>query len=104
MSVHRLISNSPCSLVLRPHPLRGEGSGDIEEFSWSCTLSRDSIELNVLSHMNAELAQPRSRSNVTRPFTLLAEGGVWGRDYTTGGWGWYGVKSEEVGHDFHGMQ
>ena len=31
--------------------------------------SRDSIELNVLSHMNAKLAQPRNRSNVTRPFS-----------------------------------
>ena len=56
------------SLVPRPHPLRGEGSGDIGTISWSCTPSRDSIELNVLSHMNAELAQPRNRSNVTRPF------------------------------------
>ena len=42
------------TLVPRPHPLR------------SCTPSRDSVELNVLSHMNAELAQPRYRSNVTR--------------------------------------
>ena len=56
-------------LVPRPHPLRGEGSGDIGAISWSCTPSRDSIELNVLSHMNAELAQPRNRSNVTRPFS-----------------------------------
>ena len=60
-----------CSLVPRPHPLalRGEGSGDIGAISWSCTPSRDSIKLNVLSHMNAELAQPRNRSNVTRPFS-----------------------------------
>ena len=56
------------SLVPRPHPLR-EGSGDIGAISWSCTPSRDSIELYVLSHMNAELAQPRNRSNVTRPFS-----------------------------------
>ena len=58
-------SQSFFSLVPRPHPLR-EGSGDIGAISWSCTPSRDSIELNVLSHMNAELAQPRNRSNVTR--------------------------------------
>ena len=31
--------------------------------------SSDSIELNVLSHMNAELAQPRNLYNVTRPFS-----------------------------------
>ena len=61
--------NTKSSLVPRPHPLRGEGSGDIGAISWSCTPSRDSIELNVLSHMNAELAQPRNRSNVTRPFS-----------------------------------
>ena len=57
------------SLVPRPHPLRGEGSRDIGAISWSCTPSRDSIELNLLSHMNAELAQPRNRSNVTRSFS-----------------------------------
>ena len=58
-------------LVSSPDPTlsRGKGSGDIGTISWSCTPSRDSIELNVLSHMNAELAQPRNRSNVTRPFS-----------------------------------
>ena len=59
------------SLVSSPDPTlsRGKGSGNIGTISWSCTPSRDSIELNVLSHMNAELAQPRNRSNVTRPFS-----------------------------------
>ena len=59
------------TLVSSPDPTlsRGKGSGDIGTISWSCTPSRDSIELNVLSHMNAELVQPRNRSNVTRPFS-----------------------------------
>ena len=72
---HVIAQHAACtSLVPRPHPLRGEGSGDIEELSWSCTPSRDSIELNVLNHMNDELAQPRNRSNVTRPFSSQSVG------------------------------
>ena len=52
------------------------------------------LELNVLSHMNAELAQPRNRSNVNRPFSSQRVGSgdetistrvyryrVWERDY-----------------------
>ena len=31
------------------------------------------IELNVLSHMNADLAQPRNRSNVARPFSSCTQ-------------------------------
>ena len=31
------------------------------------------------------LQEPRKRSNVTRPFSLL-EGGVWGQDYPVGGY------------------
>ena len=72
-----MVSQLSPSLVPRPHPQNGKGSGFLG-FAVSAERTRLHTVQYVLyhmmprgCHMTADTAQPRKRLNVTRPFPIL---------------------------------
>ena len=70
---------SNANIVSFPDPTSArKGSGNIGVISWLCATSRDAMQTYANCHMTAELAEPRTGTNVPRPFPH--RGWVWERD------------------------